>query len=44
MTKRHEEQVGPTVDRALLHFQPRTRPKGTTVVLEDTWKSENRRR
>ena len=33
LTKRHEEQVGPTVDRALLHFQQHTPQGECTVVL-----------
>ena len=33
LTKRHEEQVGPTVDRALLHFQQHPPQGECTVVL-----------
>ncbi|MED5320243.1 MAG: rRNA (cytidine-2'-O-)-methyltransferase, partial [Cyanobacteriota bacterium] len=33
LTKRHEEQVGPTVDRALLHFQQHPPLGECTVVL-----------
>ena len=33
LTKRHEEQVGPTVDLALLHFQQNPPQGECTVVL-----------
>ena len=33
LTKRHEEQVGPTVDRALLHFQQHQPQGECTIVL-----------
>ena len=42
LTKRHEEQVGPTVDRALLHFQQH-RPRGMHGCAGRSTVAERRR-